>query len=273
MALIYKLISANTTKVSYIMGTMHVSDKRAFAFVPLASKLIAECSSYIGEMDLSYIDQSLVKQAFTLQDDEKYSAYFSPKNFRKNRKIILKSFGIDLLQYDDTAPIFLQSLIAATVLCNDNAYSLDQHLMQMALAANLVVSGLESQEEQYQIAKSLDINVQMKQFSDLCRQPSSFRKQINHLCLLYSKGNDRQLYLSSKKGLGSFRSILLYDRNKIMAQRIIDAIHQTSTFISVGAGHLQGNKGIMAYLKKHHVKCIKIIEEDNFILAQKCKKF
>ncbi len=240
------------------MGTMHVSDKRAFAFCPLASKLIRECSSYIGEMDLSSVDNSLVKKAFTLADSERYSVNFSPKKIQKYRQILLKSFGLDLLQFDDTAPIFLQSLLASKVLNNDFAYSLDQYLMQLALDAQLTLSGLESQEEQYSIAKKLDLKVQMKQFTELCRNPAAFRKSINHLCDLYQQNNERQLYKSSKKSLGPFRKAMLYDRNSIMSERIISAIKNESTFVSVGAGHLQGNKGILSYLKKAKIRCEKL---------------
>jgi uncharacterized protein len=256
--LIYKLISPDTSRVSYLMGTMHVSDKRAFVFCPMAAKLIRECSCYLGEMDLSSIDGLLIKKAFTLSNDERYSVQFTPKKFQKRRSIILKSFGIDLLHFDDIAPLFLQSLLASKVLNNDYPYSLDQHLMQLALEANLSLSGLETQEEQYQIAKKLDVNVQMSQFAKLCRNPAAFRKSINHLCELYHQNNEKQLYQSSKKSLGPFRFTMLYERNQVMGKRIMESIKKESSFISVGAGHLQGNQGILSCLKRAKVRCEKL---------------
>lgn len=237
------------------MGTMHVADARAFAHVATASQYIKTCAQYIGEMDLSTVDASLIKAAFTMPPEFRYSTYFKPKKYEKIQQIIAKCYDLNLALYDDIAPIFIQSMITNKILNQDYPYSLDQHLLKLALDAGLTVSGLETQAEQYQIAKKLDFKVQMKQFADLCRNPSAYRRQVSHLCELYHRGDADQLYRSSKKSLGAFRHIMLYDRNKIMGQRIHDAIRSSSCFISVGAGHLSGMYGILAYLKRLNVKC------------------
>jgi uncharacterized protein len=257
--LIYRLSTPATTKTSYLMGTMHVADARAFAHVPLAAQYIKECAHYIGEMDLSSVDATLIRAAFSLPPEFNYSTFFKPKKYEKIQHIIAKCFDLNLALYDDIAPIFIQSMITNKILNQDHDLSLDQHLLKMALDANLTVSGLETQAEQYDIAKKLDVKVQMKQFVDLCRNPSAYRKQVNHLCELYHQGDVDQLYKSSKKSLGSFRHIMLYDRNKVMGQRAYEAIMSSSCFISVGAGHLAGMNGILAHLKRSNVKCTKLV--------------
>jgi uncharacterized protein len=257
--LLYKLTSSHTSNVSYLMGTMHVADNRAFAFESQACELMKQCSVYIGEMDLGTVDAQIVQEAFNLDEAQKYSSVFSPKKFLKYSKILKKSFDIDLINHDNIAPIFLQSIIASTLLGNERKQSLDQYLYTKAISFDLLTKGLETSEEQYHIAKNLDITIQMKQFTSLCRNPSKFAKQLNHLCNLYQIGDDTQLYLSSKKSLGSFRKIMLNQRNPIMAERIIEHTSKQACFISMGAGHLKGNIGVIALLKRNGVKVKSLI--------------
>jgi uncharacterized protein len=257
--LLYKLTSSHSAYVSYLMGTMHVADNRAFTFESQACELMKECSVYIGEMDLGTVDAQMVQEAFNLDEAQKYSSVFSPKKFLKYSKILKKSFDIDLINHDNIAPIFLQSIIASTLLGNERKQSLDQYLYTKAISFDLLTKGLETSEEQYNIAKNLDIAIQMKQFTSLCRNPSKFAKQLNHLCNLYQIGDDTQLYLSSKKSLGSFRKIMLNQRNPIMAERIIEHTSKQACFISMGAGHLKGNIGVIALLKRNGVNVKSLI--------------
>jgi uncharacterized protein YbaP (TraB family) len=131
------------------MGTMHVADARAFAHVPIATQYINTCAQYIGEMDLSTVDEALIRAAFTLPPESKYSTYFKPKKYDKIKQILAKCFDINLALYDDIAPIFIQSMITNKILNHDYPYSLDQYLLKLALDAGLTVSGLETQAEQY----------------------------------------------------------------------------------------------------------------------------
>jgi len=57
----------------------------------------------------------------------------------------------------------------------------------------------------------------------------------------------------TKKSLGKFRHILLYDRNVNMSNTIASIIHKKPTFFAVGAAHLAGNKGILALLKRKKI--------------------
>ena len=59
----------------------------------------------------------------------------------------------------------------------------------------------------------------------------------------------RDRYKKSIENLGSFRKILLFDRNEFMTDRIHNNM-ATATFYAIGAAHLAGQKGILNLLKK-----------------------
>jgi uncharacterized protein YbaP (TraB family) len=66
---------------------------------------------------------------------------------------------------------------------------------------------------------------------------------------LYLEGDIQKLYKATKKGSGKLRKILLFNRNKIMANRIDQFAKEETFFAAIGAGHLGGEKGVLRLLK------------------------
>ncbi|MBK8700787.1 MAG: TraB/GumN family protein [Saprospiraceae bacterium] len=252
--MIFKLHLPGSTHDSFLMGTMHVQDERAFAFADHAVKCMEMCDSYAGETDLGKIEVHKLKAAFTLDPDKHLDAMLTPKKLMKYRKILLKCFDIDLFHHLDTSPMYIQSIMMANSIGKDRKESLDHFLYRKASEMQMELWGLESADEQYEIAKKLSPVTQLYQLKEVAKKPEKYRKMANKLCDLYAAGKLDELYRLSKKGLGEFRKVLLYDRNVLMAERIFQNLGEKPGFFSAGAGHLPGNKGILALLKRMGVE-------------------
>jgi uncharacterized protein len=238
------------------MGTMHVQDKRAYTYVEQALELMRLCRTYIGEMDISTLDQKLFQDSFYLKPEDQYDQYFSLKKYRKYKAILLKAFGINLHAYKSTAPLLLQSIITKECINNEYEIPLDHYLYQKALELNMPCDGLETMQDQYQIAKSIDLKTQMDMFIKICENPHKYRSQITSMCDYYASNNITEIYKQGRRSLGKLRHLMLFDRNKKMTSKIIEQAAQQSSFITVGAGHLPGNEGILALLKKSGVRVV-----------------
>jgi uncharacterized protein YbaP (TraB family) len=70
----------------------------------------------------------------------------------------------------------------------------------------------------------------------------------------YETSDIQKIFKSAKKSTKGLRKVLLYDRNKIMAQRIAVMAKEQSIFVAIGAGHLGGQKGVLRLLKKNGLK-------------------
>ncbi len=78
-----------------------------------------------------------------------------------------------------------------------------------------------------------------------------FHKQLMKLIKLYEDQDIQGLYKNSKSGLGRLRKVMLYDRNKIMIERIQEQVAERNpSFFAVGAAHLGGTKGVLVGLKR-----------------------
>lgn len=256
--MIYSFIHPLSGKTSYLMGTMHSQDARAFRYFETAQNLMAACEIYAPEMNLLEVDPHRLKAAFTLPADLHLDRVWRAKKYERYREICQKCFGLDLAKLTDSAPIYIQGMMMASCLGKENPLTLDQALLFYARDCELSLQGVESPEEQYFIAQQLDAKEQIRQLAVALSRPDRFRQQAGRLCELYAQNDIQALYKIGKRSLGAFRKILLYDRNIVMAQRIFETSEHHKVFAAVGAAHLPGERGVMRLLKQRGCKLLPI---------------
>ncbi len=239
---------------SYIFGTMHVRDRRAFVYKEIAEEKILECDVYAAEMNLEAIDQAAMANSMDMDQDLFLSTLIKPKIYKRLEKLFRKQVGIPLIHFEKSQPLMITNLITESLLSIDMPQSLDASLWQFASEEGKVLIGIESFEEQLNILSEIPLDYQLKGLVDLVRNFKKFKKQLFKLAGLYQDGNIRQLYKDSKKQAGKMRKLMFYDRNYIMAERISKLVKEQSIFISIGAGHLSGGKGVLRLLKQNGLK-------------------
>ncbi|MFZ1748749.1 MAG: TraB/GumN family protein, partial [Saprospiraceae bacterium] len=187
------------------------------------------------------------------------SDYYRPKKYQKMRKMILKSYDLDIDHFDTKTPFFFSNMLSEASLPGQNVLALDHLLWQFALAEGKEMKGVESFDDQVEILKKIPLDYQIKALKDIVSNISSFRHKLNKLNELYALGKYDQLYKSTKKSMGKIRKLMIYDRNHHMASRIIELSSEKTAFFAIGAGHLAGGNGLLALLKKKGYK-LKVIE-------------
>lgn len=248
--------------VSYIFGTMHVKDYRVHHFTEQIFPYIQKCNAFAAEFNLDEFAKANFQSFNLIKDDQRISTLISEKKFHKIRKSILKSFGLDLLNFDRVLPLFVVNYISESIMVSSENLSLDSLLWQYASGQNRNMFGLESVEDQIRILNSIPISYQIKSLLELSKNVSSFRQKIKQLIHLYENQLIDELYQASKKSLGKQKRILLYDRNDKMLARMSTIINaEKSLFIAVGAAHLSGKFGLLRKLKQngYRVKPVELV--------------
>lgn len=254
-SLIWEFSPPYSQKRSYLLGTMHVRADEAFSDESLILALIDSVHGYIGEMDLNDPDLKKLENVF-FNNGVKLDEILGQKKYNKYRRSILKSFGIDINHYIHLKPIILSNAIAESTLSKDYDLFLDGHLWNYAMDRNKVMSGLESVYDQANILACIPMDYQVNSIAEIAKNPARFKSKIKTIAKAYSEKRLNDLYKISKKSMGGLRKLMLYDRNKRMADTLMEynKAEYMTVFVSVGAAHLAGNKGILAQLKKNGYK-------------------
>lgn len=256
--MIFSLSKAGSQHVSYLMGTMHSRDIRAYTYYDRALVLMSQCVQFSPEMAVHETDEVKLHEAFTLPETLHLNQIWNTRKYHRFRLMLQKSFGLDLNILSSISPVLIQGQMMAICLGKEHNHTLDQALIDEALRMGLTIKGVESPEEQYAIASNLDAIEQARIFANVLRRPDKFRAQAHRLCELYAAGQLTALYQLGKRSLGGFRHQLLYDRNQVMSVRIAENHLKGPVFTAIGAAHLPGAKGVLRSLKKEgfDIQCV-----------------
>lgn len=230
--------------ISYLFGTMHISDRRVYQFCNHLYPFIDRTEVYVGEMDL---ELTVVQPPAPVYD---MHSHLSPGAYLKLRRQLRKSFDLDIDQYAHLHPLLIMSAMTQLVLQNDHALSLDEHLWKYARKHNLETVGLESVDEQVSLLHSIKTEKLYAQIKKIGSHPSLIRKFTNKTLNLYLRGEIHALYKLTKASMQHLRKEIIYDRNIRMVERILNYDLNRPYFIAVGAGHLSGFKGLISLLRK-----------------------
>ena len=223
---------------------MHIRDNRVYQFTEKLYPLINDVDVFIGEMEL----ENRGELHFSNQYDLK--AHVSVSVYDKMQKQFLKSFGVDLERFRHYHPLMALSAISQSLLAAEHQVSLDEHLWHYAKENGKLTIGLESYLEQSSLLHSIDPVPLYRQLLKISRSPSSMSRQTHSALSAYMRSDIHQLYRLTKSSMHNLRKRIIYDRNHVMVERILDFSTDQKYFIVVGAGHLSGKFGLLALLKK-----------------------
>ncbi|PCJ64377.1 MAG: hypothetical protein COA58_13570 [Bacteroidetes bacterium] len=269
--LLYELTHPETGNSSYLFGTMHVRDERAFAFNDSVYWAINQCDKTAFELNLDpkVMSAALSKESITQLIDTAFvdrlttflADDFIPKLMKKvpAEKLAYKITNELLPGYFD----FLQNYLNG----NNRTTFVDQYLQNYSRQKGKKIIGIETYSEQISTILG-DLNEY--QFDD--KRLSS--KMVNYLLdnelkinltQVLNGTNDMIEFYSDADltGLCTFLTDptesnpittkiydrLLIDRNEIMFQRTKQDVMQGKIFIAVGAGHLCGKNGLIQQYK------------------------
>ena len=252
--MLWKFYKNDPEACSYIFGTMHMSTKEAYAHVDIAKKYISKTAIFAAEMDMNDTSAHEMIQYFKLPDDAGFSDFFPAKKYQKYRKVILKSLGADISNYENFTPFFINNMMAEMSIEKSEPQPLDHYLWSYALNLGKEMHGVESLGDQVEILRNIPLDIQLKTFKDAVRNITAFRKKIKTFNRLYSNGDIKSLYKISKSSMGKIRKLMIYDRNVKMAQKSTALHEDKPSFIAVGVAHLWGSKGMLSLIKKQGYK-------------------
>ncbi|HRI59334.1 MAG TPA: TraB/GumN family protein [Saprospiraceae bacterium] len=266
-SLVWQISGNGLKKNSYVYGTIHLIPKNEFEFPPAAREALDNVRRVTFEIDMKEMtnlrtQMSLMTKAFmsggkTLKDLLSAEDYAYVKG-KMNEK------GLPGGMFERMKPMFLSTLFSTDdnsgSAANSNMTSVEMELYSMARRRKLESAGLETAAYQMGIFDSIPYDAQAKMLVESLRSADGNHNgedELSKMLKLYREQdiNAMQSMIGdSENGMGGYEDILLNNRNRnwipVMGRMMLDQ----PTLFAVGAGHLGGESGVVALLRKEGYK-------------------
>jgi hypothetical protein len=241
-------ITDGSSRISYLYGTIHLTDPRVFEWDDSIYACIGQCSLYAGEIDLSPTNLLRATSLMMLPGEETLKERFSSADYEMISLGLKKCSGYELSFFNRMKPPVLIGLCYESKEADRLEATVDELLYKYARSKGLLLKGLETIEEQVALFDRIPDAYIVDYFLHLDDQNAEMEQLID----LYCKGELDSLYnlMQQDESDALMNQEIITDRNHRMAERANLLLKEHSAFIAVGAGHLPGNEGIIELLKK-----------------------
>lgn len=250
--LLWKIESQDHKENSYLFGTMHVQDQRAFNFSDSVMLAIEECHQFALEIHPDTMVSAAYREFFTPDTTNYYKELMSEERYQDFLERYEKENGTSFEDLESKNPLLVDAtndVDKSAVFSKDKQTFVDMYLYGIAETLNKKTLGLESVENQIESIK-LDAIINEAFYFEYDTTES--QNKSNTLADSYQSGNiaDMEAILSSRYA----ESEIMIRRNKEMTESLDSLINVSSTFAAVGAAHLMGKKSIIKLLEEKGYK-------------------
>ena len=177
-ALLWRLRPKNGGPDSYLFGTMHVRDLRAFAWLDAAKARLETCDVFATEFDFSETDPAAIAAVMQLPEDSSLDQLLKPGAWKNLEFYCRKKLGIPPENIRRLHPMPVSLSLTNALLANGAEYSLDETLCEYANALEKKTAGVETFEEQLDTLRNIPFEQHVKSLTWLLK---NYKRQKRHL--------------------------------------------------------------------------------------------
>ncbi|MCB0438655.1 MAG: TraB/GumN family protein [Mangrovimonas sp.] len=251
--LLWEISGNGLEKPSYIFGTIHMTcdatlKEKVVKALDSTTLLVLELDMDDPAMTMQMMKYMYMKDDKTIKDlvsDEDYSLL---NNFFKDQ------MGMPLENMQRMKPFFLVAMFYPKLL-DCPMQVVEQELMKVAHDQNEEVLGLETIEEQMSIFDEIPYDEQVTDLLSSAKDGLKSSKDIFvKMQQTYKEENINEMAhlvtTDTTQSMVKHLDKMLYNRNKNWIPKIGAFAKEQPTFFGVGAGHLAGELGVIALLRK-----------------------
>jgi uncharacterized protein YbaP (TraB family) len=244
-SLLWRISGKGLTRPSYLFGTMHVKDKRAFGFSDSVMLALQKSDAFALEVHPDTLMNKMLSN-ITKSDSGRVEKLLTKEQYAELSKRFEEKNGYPMLKANTST---IQNLIDRDRSKPDDKQTfVDAYLFGIAKTLNKAVYGLEKAEDQIDLLDEEDDDLKERILAYLDNADTfAEEEEMEELTKLYIAGNLEDIY-SYLYTSGTMDSTLT-KRNHVMLNSMIKYMSTHSLFTAVGTAHLPGNDGLIALLK------------------------
>lgn len=252
--LLWEVTGKDLKEPSYLFGTMHILCLEDAKLSDPLKKIIKDSKKIYFEIDMDDREQMMGALKYVRMNDgvklsdlitkEEYArveAYFKKKNLQ-----------IPLSMVNRFKPLFISSMLEEKMMECATQKGMEEQIMKEAKQYDKPILGLETVQFQAGIFDSIPYALQARDLITYIDSADKYKDNIKEMVAVYKKQDlDKMDSLTRKSdpGMEQYMDLLLYDRNKKWVQMMPYLMLEGRLLFAVGAGHLPGEKGVIALLK------------------------
>jgi uncharacterized protein len=262
-SLFWEISGNGLTKSSYLYGTMHTQDERAFQFKEGVMDAFNHAEIYAMELNMDSVDQVALLSKLIMDSTYSLKTLLTEDEYTIVSDFFRDSLGQALFMFEKMQPLFTTQMVTLRDLEAQQADALDIYFFKEAKKQKKQTIGLEKTIEQIDAFSSISYELQAEGLVDAVKNYGNEDElDMDAMMKYYVEGNlDKLLEMTTDPRENAemakiFNDVFLVKRNYNMAERAEPFIKKGSTFIAVGAAHLPGEEGIIELLRKKGYKVI-----------------
>lgn len=262
-SLFWEISGNGLTENSYLYGTMHTQDERAFQFKEGVMDAFNHAAIYAMELNMDSLDQAALLSKLIMDSTYSLKTLLTADEYAVVSDFFRDSLGQALFIFERMQPLFTTQMVALRDLEAQQTDALDIYFFKEAKKQKKQTIGLEKTMEQIDAFSAVPYELQAKGLVDaVADYGKEGELDMDVMMDYYAEGNlDKLLEMTiededDEEMAKIFNDIFLVKRNYNMADRAEPYIKKGSTFIAVGAAHLPGEEGIIKLLRKKGYKVI-----------------
>lgn len=262
-SLLWRISGNGLKQPSYLYGTIHLIPKSDLAFSQGTLNALSKVKKIVFEIDIKEMTSlrtqfKLLNKAF-MKGGKTLKSLLSEDDYALVKQK-MEEKGLPSSMFERLKPLFLSTMLSGEE--NENPLSpsetnamtsVEMELWKIAKKQGLQSSGLETAEYQMAIFDAIPYEDQAKMLVESLKNNQGTGNELKEMVALYKAAdiNGMQKIIAETESMGAFEDLLLGQRNQNWIPKMRDYMQLQPTFFAVGAGHLGGNEGVIALLRKN----------------------
>lgn len=258
-SLLWRIEAPHLEAPSYLYGTVHTRDERAFHRMEELEGVIDAVQLVAGELDTREVQRNAmaVMARVMLPDGGLLKDLYKPREWQRLEPVLKERLGVMAMMVLRMKPFYVMGLLQERMMSEGGTESehgqvLDEHILRVAADRGREVAGLETSMEQFAAIEVMPIKEQARMLLKVADGASGIT-DMGAMLDAYAREDLDMLMSAMNEKNGMTKALgksLLTERNVRMAHRM-DSIMRGGrpALYAVGAAHLPQADGIVALLQ------------------------
>ena len=252
--LLWEISGNGLTAPSYLFGTFHLICKDDIPFGQQLKTALRSVQEIYMELDMD--DPATMLGGIKLmkmRGDSTLKNLYTPGEYKKVETFFNDSLHLPLAMLQGMKPLLLSAMLYPKLLSCKTTGGVEEELQKLAKEYKKEIQGLETIAFQAAVFDSIPYTQQAKELLKTIDSLDAYKKYFTDMVKVYKNQQlDEMLkmFSNSEFGMDDNQDILLDKRNTNWVIQLKSIMKRESVFIAVGAGHLVGEMGLIALLRK-----------------------